>query len=80
MAFARYGTENAEKMVGVVVGEENVLEGKADPVAHHLALGAFAAIEQQHLSLAVHCEGGDVAVYGGTSCARAEECQGEHGA
>jgi hypothetical protein len=55
------------------MGEEDVPEGEAHPVAHHLALGALAAVEQEHLPLALHGKAGDVPVDGGTGGARPEE-------
>ena len=61
------------------VGEEDVPEGKAHSVAHHLALGPFAAVEQHRLALALNRDGGDVAVDGGAGGAGAEEGQGKHG-
>jgi hypothetical protein len=32
-------------MVGVKVREKNVIKVERDPIAHHLALRAFAAVE-----------------------------------
>src|SRR5439155_6410023 len=37
--------DHAEKMVRVEMREENLGQSKAHPVAHHLALGALAALE-----------------------------------
>ena len=53
-------SDDAEEVVGVEVGEEDLGQRKAHPVAHHLALGAFAAFEQQRLTLAVNCKTADV--------------------
>src|SRR5690606_13923515 len=72
--------DDAEEVVGVEVGEEDVAEGEAHAVAHHLALGALAAVEQQGLPLAGEREGGDVAVDGGAGGAGAEEGELQHGA
>src|ERR1043166_9171540 len=66
-------------MVGVVVGEEQLAEGKAHSVAHHLALGSLAAVEEQHLPLALDRKGRDVAFYRGAGGSGAEEGQGKHG-
>jgi hypothetical protein len=40
---------DAKDVVGVIVGEKDFAEGEADPVPHHLPLGALAAIEQDGL-------------------------------
>jgi hypothetical protein len=53
-------SNDAQEMVGMKVGEEDLGQGKAHPVAHHLALGAFAAFEQQRLALAMNGEATDV--------------------
>jgi hypothetical protein len=47
-------------MVGMEVSEKNVVEIEGDPVAHHLALRAFAAIEQERFSFAEKGDRGDV--------------------
>src|SRR6186997_3408513 len=65
-------------MIGVPMSEEDVPEGKAHSVAHHLALGPFAAVEQHRLSLALDRDGGDVALDGGAGGAGAQESQGKH--
>jgi hypothetical protein len=49
-------------VVGVHVGEENVGEREADPVAHHLPLSTFAAIEHQRLTFTDQRDGRDVAL------------------
>jgi hypothetical protein len=69
---------DAEDVIGVVVGEEDFAEREADPVAHHLPLGALAAVEEEHLPFAVHREAGDVAVERRRRGAGAEEGDGEH--
>ena len=66
-------------MVGVVVGEEDLPKGEAHPVAHHLALGPLAAIEQHRLPFAGQREGGDVAVEGGARGAGAQKGELQHG-
>jgi hypothetical protein len=60
-------------VITVIVGEEDVTEREAHPVAHHLALGTLAAIEQEHLPFPLHGETGDVPVDGGTGGAGPEE-------
>ena len=70
---------DAEEMVGVIVSEEDLGEGEADAVAHHLPLTALAAVEEDRLALAVHRQPGDVAVHRGGGGAGAQESQGEHG-
>src|SRR5256885_6751695 len=44
--------------------EEDLRQRKAHPVAHHLALGALAALEQQSLAFAHEGHRGDVALDG----------------
>ena len=54
-ALKREGAQQAgdpEHVIRVHVGEEDVGQREGDPVAHHLPLGAFAAIEHQRLALA----------------------------
>ena len=70
---------DAEDVVRVVVGEEDLGEGKADPVPHHLPLVALAAVEEDRLPLALHGKPGDVAVHGRRGGAGAEEGGGQHG-
>ena len=70
---------DAEDVVGVIVGEEDLAEGEADPVPHHLPLGALAAVEEDRLAFALQRETGDVAVDGGTGGAGAEKGDGKHG-
>ena len=41
--------DDTQKMVGVEMREKYLGQGEADPVAHHLPLGAFPALEQQRL-------------------------------
>ena len=69
---------DAEDVVRVIVGEEDLGEGEADPVPHHLPLGALAAVEEDRLPLALHGEAGDVAVHGRSGGAGAEEGDGKH--
>ena len=54
---------NAEGVIGVEVGDEHVLDREARGVAHHLALGSLAAIEQQQLALALHHQRRNVAIH-----------------
>ena len=49
-------TDHAEQVVGVHVGEEDVLEGERHAVAHHLPLRAFAAVEHERFAFAVYSE------------------------
>ena len=70
---------DAEDVVRVVVGEEDLGEGEADPVPHHLPLVALAAVEEDRLPFALHGEPGDVAVHGRRGGAGAEEGGGQHG-
>src|SRR5262249_22055257 len=70
---------DSEEMIGVPVGKEDVPESEAHSIAHHLALGPFAAIEQHRLSLALDRDGGDVALDGGAGGSGAQEGQGKQG-
>ncbi len=63
-------------MIGVKVGEEDLGQRKAHPVAHHLALGAFAAFEQERLALAMDGEATDVSFDCWPGGGRAEEGDG----
>jgi hypothetical protein len=72
-------SRDAQDVVGVVVREKDLSQAEADPVPHHLSLGPFAAVEQQHLALAVDRERRDVALHGGRGGAGAEKRGGEHG-
>src|SRR6267143_2900399 len=56
-------SNDAQEMIGVKVGEEDFGQRKAHPVAHHLALRAFAALEQQRLALAMNGEARDISFY-----------------
>src|SRR5437867_2840135 len=62
--------DDAQEMIGVKVREEDLGQRKAHPVAHHLALGALAALEQQRLAFAHESESADVPLDGGPSGAR----------
>src|SRR5262249_29149351 len=66
-------SRNTERMVGVIVRDEQILDRETGAVAHHLPLRAFTAIEEQQLALALHHQRGDVAVDGGQCGARAEK-------
>ena len=68
--------DHPQEMIGVKVREKDLGQGKAHPIAHHLALGAFAALEQQRLPLAHQGEAGDVALDGGARRGGAEKSQG----
>ena len=58
--------DNPEKVIRMQMGEEDLVEREAGPVAHHLPLRPLAAIEHQQLPLALHRQGADVAADGGT--------------
>src|SRR6267142_2807425 len=66
-------------MIGVKMREEDLRQRKAHPVAHHLALGALAALEQQCLAFAHQSHGGDVTLDGWSRCGSAEKRDGKHG-
>src|SRR5919108_1870589 len=70
-------TDDANDVIGVEVGEENVLEYERDAIPHHLSLSPFAAVEQHGLSLANEREGAHVALDGGASGGRPEEAECE---
>src|SRR5205807_3767384 len=72
--------DHSEKMVGVKMREEDLGQGEAHPVAHHLALGALAALEQERLALAHQRHRGDVALHGGTGGGSAEKRHAQHAA
>ena len=57
--------DDAEKMIGVKMRKEDFAQREAHAVAHHLALGAFAALEQERLTFTVNCKPGDVSLDGG---------------
>ena len=57
------------------VREEDVVDVEGDSVAHHLALGAFAAVEEKRFSFAEKSDGGDVPFDGRSSGGSAEESQ-----
>jgi hypothetical protein len=63
-------------MIGVEMREEDFFEREAHPVAHHLALGAFAAFEQQRLAFTVNGEATDVPFDCWPGGGRAEEGDG----
>jgi len=71
--------DHSEKMIGMKVGEKDLRQREAHPVAHHLALGALAALEQQRLAFAHEGQRGDVALYRRPSGRRTEKSDGEHG-
>src|SRR5947199_1012861 len=71
--------DHAEEVVGVEMGEEDLREREAHPVAQQLALGAFPALAQQRLTLAHESQGRDVALYRRPSGCRAKESDGKHG-
>src|SRR2546430_11192771 len=65
-------------MISVKMREENLGQREAHPVAHHLALGALAALEQERLALAHQRHRGDVAFHGGARGGGAEKRYGKH--
>src|SRR5579872_6099569 len=67
-------------MIAVEVRKKDVRERERDAVAHHLPLRAFAAIEQQRLSLADDGERGNAAFDRWTGRGRTEKSNGQrHG-
>src|SRR6266480_1623309 len=71
--------DDTEEVISMKVSEEDFGEREAHAVAHHLALGAFAALEQQRLALAVNSEATDVSFDGRPGRGGAQEGYGEHG-
>src|SRR5213595_1603848 len=67
-------------MVGVKMREEDLGQRKTHPVAHHLALRALAALEQERLTLADQRHRGDVAFHGGAGGGGAEKRHAQHAA
>ena len=67
-------------MVGVKMGEKDLPQCERSAIAHHLALGALPALEQQRLAFALQGERGDVAFDGRPGGGRAQESDGKHGA
>jgi hypothetical protein len=63
----------AQEMVGVHVGEEDVLEGKRDPETHHLPLCSFAAIDENCLAFPNESEGTDASLNSGARGGGAEK-------
>jgi len=51
-----------QHVVAMEVRDEHVRDGEAGPVAHHLALGALADVEQQTVALPVDHDGAGVAL------------------
>jgi hypothetical protein len=70
-------SDHAEHMVRVKVCEEDVAQREGDAVAHHLPLGAFAAIDQQRLALAHEGDRRDVALDGRPRRGCAEEAKAQ---
>src|SRR4029079_9465852 len=72
--------DHAEQVIGVHVGEEDVLERERHSVSHHLSLRALAAVEHQRLALSMDRERTHVALDGWARRRRAEETNAErHG-
>jgi len=72
--------DDAEDMIGVEMGEEDVAEDKRDAVAHHLSLGPFTAVEHQRFAFAHDSDGGHVALDRRPRRRRSEEAHHErHG-
>src|SRR6266571_3668518 len=69
-------SDDSEEMIGMKVGEEDFGQRKAHPVAHHLALGAFAAFEEERLAFAMNGEATDVPFDGWPGGGGAEEGDG----
>jgi len=74
-------SHHAEHVIDVHVGEEDVAQGKADRVAHHLPLRPLATVEQERFALADNGERRDPAFDGRSRCGSSEEANREgHGA
>ena len=82
-ALKGHGSDQAdhtEQVIGVHVSKEDVLERERDPVTHHLALGAFSAVEHQRFTFAVNRDRSDVALNGRTRRRCSEKVYGQrHG-
>src|SRR5207237_1805334 len=68
--------DDAEEVIGVKVREEDLGEREAHAVAHHLALGAFAALQQKRFALSVDSQSRNVSLDGGPGRRRAKERDG----
>ena len=66
-----------EEVVGVVVGQEDVLDVGQPDAAQQLALGALAAVDQDALAAAAHEQAGGRALDGRHRPGGAEEEDGE---
>src|SRR5258706_1824399 len=73
-------TDHAEEVVGVEMREEDLVERERHAVAHHLALGAFAAVDEKRLAFAHDGEPRNVAFHGGARGRRTEKGHRKHGA
>ena len=71
--------DDPDEVIRVEMREEDVGQREPHPVAHHLALGAFAAVEQQEIAIPVQRDRGDVALHCGASRRGAEKRDAEHG-
>ncbi len=58
--------DHPQKMIGVKVREEDLGQSEAHAVAHHLALGPLATLEQQRLTFAHEGDTRDVALDSGS--------------
>ena len=70
---------DAEDVIRVIVGEEDLREGEPHPVPHHLPLVPLPAVEEDRLAFALKRETGDVAVDGRRRRTGAEKGEGKHG-
>src|SRR2546421_7962772 len=68
--------DDAEEVIGVKVREEDLGGREAHAVAHHLALGAFAALQQKRFALSVDSQSRNVSLDGGPGRRRAKERDG----
>src|SRR6266481_5982603 len=66
-------SNDAEEVIGMKVGKEDLGKREAHPIAHHLALGPLTALEEQRFAFAVNGEAGNVAFDCGPCGGRAEE-------
>ena len=71
--MVRSSPGDPEHVVGVVVTEEDLPEGKPDAIAHHLALVPFPAVEEKRLTFTLDRQAGNVPVDGGSGGGGAEE-------
>src|SRR2546422_9727813 len=67
--------DHAEKVIRVEIGKEDLGQREAHAVAHHLALRALAALEEQRLAFAHEGDTGDIPFHGGPGRRRPERSE-----